>query len=229
MIEIRRNPYYGGEVAYRSESANDIKEALEEAARGRVNLSGAYLPNDVIGGADLPHLNVSGGDMYCLQLTNSIIHWGNFIHCEMGGSDLSYNDFKTVSFNRADLQWVNFTGSDLSRVDFAGANLYDVKLQWTILNWKSHDLLAEILRQAAGNDVAKLEIAGLVLIHRGWCWAHYCEMDKPKELRDWALGTLAQWAWVDDEDVPLHLRAWMNENGVERPTRPTIDAKEGSL
>jgi hypothetical protein len=62
------------------------------------------------------------------------------------------------------------------------------------LSWESHDLLAEILRRAAGLDLAKRKIAGLVLVSRDWCWEEFGQL-----LADDPEGA----AWVRSVLVPL--------------------------
>ena len=54
--------------------------------------------------------------------------------------------------------------------DLRGADLCWADLGEIILNWNSHDLLAEIALRAAGDDLRKRMTAGLILISRDWCW-----------------------------------------------------------
>ena len=58
------------------------------------------------------------------------------------------------------------SGSNLRGSNLRGSNLAEGEIK---INWESHDLVAEILRRAAGNDIEKLKIAGLLLVCRGWC------------------------------------------------------------
>jgi hypothetical protein len=56
--------------------------------------------------------------------------------------------------------------------------------------WQSHDLIAQLLVRAAGDDIAKRKVAGLILVSPDWCWPQFLAIDEP--LRAWALETLAQ-------------------------------------
>lgn len=62
--------------------------------------------------------------------------------------------------------------------------------------WRSHDVIAEILRRAAGDDIEKLQFAGLVLLQRQWCWHKHLELKLPQ--LEWALTELAKWIQPDD-------------------------------
>lgn len=91
-------------------------------------------------------------------------------------------------------------GSDREVQHLRGANLRGADL-----NWKSHNLLSEILRQSAGDDVAKLKIAGLPLVCCGWCWEEFLALDDP--LRDWALDELAKWVQQPNDGSPEEILA----------------------
>ena len=93
--------------------------------------------------------------------------------------------------NRANLSRANLSGANLSRASLSGSDLSETKI-----NWQSHDLLAEILRRAAGADIQKRSLAGLILISRDWCWKEFLSLDHTE--REWALGELAK--WVQDGD-----------------------------
>jgi hypothetical protein len=100
----------------------------------------------------------------------------------------------------ANLRGANFRGADLCGADLRGANFRDAKL-----SWQSHDLLSEILRRDAGDDIAKLKIAGLILVLRDKCWDDFGEMAARDPLGEWALDALAEWV-QDGGDAPQLLR-----------------------
>jgi len=56
--------------------------------------------------------------------------------------------------------------------------------------------MSEILLRAAGSDIEKRKIAGLIRISPDWCWSQFLALDDP--LTDWALEELAK--WVQDGD-----------------------------
>jgi hypothetical protein len=93
----------------------------------------------------------------------------------------------------ADLSQANLSHADLYQADLSQANLYQADL-----SWRSHDLLSEILKRSAGDDddIAKLKVAGLLLVCREKCWQEFLDMRDP--LLGWALDELA--GWVQDDD-----------------------------
>ena len=102
----------------------------------------------------------------------------------------------------ADLRGVNLQYADLQYADLRGADLQYADLRDVSLNWRSHDLIAEILRQAACGDIDKIKIAGLVMIYRDYCWGDFIDLDDP--LAGWALGELSKWV-KEGEDTPKHI------------------------
>ena len=127
--------------------------------------------------ADLREANLSGAD-----LSGANLHDANF-----RGADLSYADLSGANLHDA-----NFRGADLS-----GANFFGAKLAWL-----SHDLIAEILRRAAGDDIEKLKVAGLILLCRNKCWNDFLSIGDP--LTDWAIGELLLWI-VEGDQHPIQL------------------------
>jgi hypothetical protein len=50
--------------------------------------------------------------------------------------------------------------------------------------------------RAAGENLAKRQLAGLVLVSRDWCWWQFWALKHP--LREWAVTELARWVQPDD-------------------------------
>ena len=98
----------------------------------------------------------------------------------------------------ANLSCANLRGADLSYAGLSCANIEDATI-----NWQSHDLIAEILRRAAGADIEKRKIAGFMLVSRDWCWGRFLAQDDPQ--RDWALGVLRKYV-RDGDGAPDILR-----------------------
>ena len=68
----------------------------------------------------------------------------------------------------------------------------------------SHDLAAELLRRAAGDDLHKRMLAGLPLVSRDWCWTVWLEVlaQLPAEDQQWIRETLlADPAWGYGEKI----------------------------
>jgi hypothetical protein len=155
------------------------------------NLSGANLSRADLREADLSRANLSGADLRVANLS---------------GADLS----------GADLREANLRVADLREADLSGANLSGAKIAW-----QSHDLLAEILKRAAGDDIAKLKVAGLILIQREWCWREFLAMRDREPLAGWALDVLAEWV-QDGDEAPNVLREIADAKKREREQDPTL-------
>jgi len=148
-------------------------------------------------GADLSGANLRGANLIEAYLSGADLIEANLIGANLSGANLSGANLSGADLRGANLSGANLSGADLRGADLSGAYLSRADLSRATLNWDSHDLLAEILRQAAGDDIAKRKLAGLVLVGRDWCWDDFLALDDP--LRDWALDTLAVYATPDDD------------------------------
>jgi len=117
----------------------------------------------------------------------------------LSGADLSVANLSGANLYRANLYGANLYGANLS-----GANLYGANLYGANLSWQSHDLLAEILRREAGDDIKRRSFAGLILISRDWCWSTWLKLEVTAEVR-WAASVLAK--WIKPEDTGEHIEA----------------------
>jgi hypothetical protein len=100
-----------------------------------------------------------------------------------------------INLSEANLRGANLSGAGLSGADLRGADL----------NWQSHDLIAEIIRRAAGDNVQRRMLAGLILISRDWCWEKFLSADIESALREWGLGVMRGYI-RDGDDAPEILR-----------------------
>ena len=121
----------------------------------------------------------------------------------LGDADLRGADLRGAYLRDAYLGGANLGGADLrdaylSDANLGGAYLSDADLRGAKLAYQSHDLLAEILKRAAGDNVAKLKVAGLILVSRNKCWSDFLGMAEREPLADWALDELARWVQPDD-------------------------------
>lgn len=134
------------------------------------------------------------------------------------GGDVIYKSEGATCLNEALTEFLkspNGSSADLCYADLRCADLYCAKLSWS-----SYTIISTLLKNAANKDVAKLEVAGLISIMTEWCWSEFCALDKPTEIKDWAMRTLSGWAWSDDSNVPKQLVRWCVDNGVERKPWP---------
>jgi len=114
----------------------------------------------------------------------------------LDGASLEGALLNRALLNGASLNGVSLEGAWLNRAWLNRALLNGASLEGARLNWQSHDLIAEILRRAAGNVVAKRSLAGLVLISRDWCWDEFLAIDHSE--REWALDELRKWVQSGD-------------------------------
>jgi hypothetical protein len=141
--------------------------------------------------ADAVQKNLAG-------LRGADLRLAGFRGADLSWADLSGADLRGAGFRGADLRLAGLRGADLRGADFSGADLRGAGLSGAKLAWQSHDLLAEILRRAAGYDIAKLKIAGFILLCRHKCWREFLSLTDREPLSGWAMGVLAE--WVQDKD-----------------------------
>jgi uncharacterized protein YjbI with pentapeptide repeats len=98
------------------------------------------------------------------------------------------------------------TAANLTGANLAGANLAGAHLAGIVVAWQSHALLADILRRAAGDNVPRRMLAGLIAISTDWCWGEFLNLDIDPALREWAIAELRQWV-RDSDAAPDALRA----------------------
>jgi len=122
---------------------------------------------------------------------------------DLRGANLRGANLRGANLYDADLRGANLRDANLRDAYLRDANLYGANLDGATINWLSHDLIAELLRKAAGDDVDKRKLVGLVLISRDWCWEQFLALDDP--LTDWALDVLAQYV-RDGDNAPDALR-----------------------
>ena len=108
----------------------------------------------------------------------------------------------------ADLQSADLRYANLRYADLRYANLQSANLQGAVVNWQSHALLAQILLNHAGDDVAKRMVAGLIAVSLDWCWDKFLTIEHPS--REWTLKALAT-AITPNDNHPTILDAY-NEN-----------------
>ena len=170
MTELRRID--GTMIASGERTLREIVEHTE------CNLVGAALR-----GADLMGANLRGASLWGASLMGANLRGANLRGASLRGANLRDANLRDANLAGADLR-----GADLWGACFLRANLQDADLMDAGLNWRSHDLLAEVIRQNAGDDHDKRAMAGLVLVSRDWCWRQFWELNLP--LEPWAIEVL---------------------------------------
>lgn len=148
--------------------------------------------------ADLSGANLRGSDLWCASLRSANLSDAN-LRC----ANLRRANLRCANLSGANLLGANLGGADLGGANLGGADLSNARLSGITVPWMSHDLVAEILRRAAGEDIEKRQLAGLVLISHDWCWGRFLKIEHP--LRQWALDELRKWI-RDGDEAPAILR-----------------------
>ena len=143
---------------------------------------------------------------------------------DLTGADLRGANLRGANLRGADLWGADLLGADLWGADLWGANLWGADLTGANLTkirlaYQSHDLSAEILRRAAGNDIEKLKIAGYILVSREKCWREFAALAATDPLGEWALDELAKWVQPDD-GAPDILRERAETQHNQEAVRP---------
>ena len=143
----------------------------------------------------------SSADLRYADLRSADLRSANLYSANLRYANLRSADLRSANLYSADLRYANLRSADLRSADLRFANLRFANLQKgkTTINWESHDLIAEILRRASGDDIEKLKIAGLLLVCREWCWEQFAAIDDP--LKAWAFEELQYWV-IDGDDAP---------------------------
>jgi uncharacterized protein YjbI with pentapeptide repeats len=217
-----------GESLYTAE-AESLGDCVQEAARGEKNLTGAALSN-----AELPNRDLSGARMRGADLRGANLQGVQFRHALLLDANLSHSDLQQAGLSKcnlygarlieanlceADLNHAELTCADLSGADLRGANLHGAIFDRTDLrgvrvNWRSHNLIGAILRNAAGSDAndrtvrQRRAFAGLVATSTDWCWSVWVQMAEWHRVEaEWAISVLRPYVRDSaDEQAPPMLR-----------------------
>jgi len=192
-----------------------LVERLPEAWEWRVDLTGANLTGADLTGANLREANLRGADLREADLREADLYGADLSEVNLRRANLRRANLVDANLSEADLSWANLYGANLSGANLSGAylrgayligaNLYGADLREAAINWQSHDLIAEILRGAAGDDVPRRMLVGLILISRDWCWEKFLALELDPDLREWALAELRQWV-KDGDGAPEALK-----------------------
>jgi hypothetical protein len=175
--------------------AVDQRDAIQKLVADGTDLRGADLR-----GAGLGRANLRGAGLGRANLRGANLGGANLDGANLGGADLG-----GANLDGAYLGGAYLGGAYLGGANLGGANLDGANLDGATINWNSHDLIAELLRRAAGDDVEKRKVAGLILVSRDWCWGDFLLLRK-EPLFSWALDVLSA-AVRDGDNAPDILRA----------------------
>jgi hypothetical protein len=143
MIEIKHR--INGKVLYTAESAQDVKTAVEEAAKAGANLRSADLRS-----ADLGSANLRSADL----------GYANLRSANLRSANLRSADLRSADLRSADLGYANLRSADLRSANLRSADLRSANLRSANLGW-DHPLRPFLLDFWSILDHAPVEVAGL--------------------------------------------------------------------
>jgi uncharacterized protein YjbI with pentapeptide repeats len=117
-----------GTVAFVAEKATTMREAVEQAAKSRADLTGANLTRANFYGADLTGANLTRANFYGANLTGAYLsradlYGANLSRADLSGADLTRANLSRANLSRADLTRADLTGANLTRANLSRANL----------------------------------------------------------------------------------------------------------
>ena len=209
--------------------AGSMKGAVEKAVANGADLSGANLRGASLFGANLSGADLFGADLRDADLRDADLSGADLRDADLRGADLSDANLFGADLRDANLRGADLSGADLSGANLRGANLFgadlrDADLSGATINWQSHDLISELLLRAAGDDIARRKVAGLILVSRDWCWGKFLAIESGQiesGQHEWALSVLRQYV-KDGDDAPEILKG-----GVKLATRTRCIAIPG--
>ena len=195
MIEIKNR--FSGKVICSEETF------LNAVLKNLADLCGADLCGADLCGADLRHAHLRHADLCGADLCHAHLR-----HADLCGADLCHADLCGADLCGAHLCHAHLCDANLRGADLCGADLRHADLCGAKLAWQSHDLLSEILKRSAGDNIAKLKVAGLLLVMREKCWSDFFNLHDP--MTSWAVGVLRK-SIVDGDMHPEILDAYSEE------------------
>ncbi len=174
VIEIKS--WVDGKVLFAVEAAN-LAAAMEAAVKAETNLTYASLVGARLIGARLDGASLVGASLVGARLDGA-------------------------SLDGASLVGASLVGASLVGASLDGASLDGASLVGASLSWQSHSLIGELLFRAAGQDIEKRKVSGLISLSRDWCWKDFLAMADP--LRPWVFETLRPWA--QHENTPKEIK-----------------------
>jgi uncharacterized protein YjbI with pentapeptide repeats len=166
-------------------------------------LRGADLRGADLRGADLRDAALSDAALSGADLSGAVLRGADLRDAALSDAALSGAVLRGAVLRDAVLRGAVLRDAALSDADLSGAVLRDAVLRDAEINWQSHHLLSEILMRAAGDDIEKNMVAGLVRLRTDWCWEKWVKIEHSQ--RDWALAELAKWV-KDGDGAPAIMR-----------------------
>jgi hypothetical protein len=159
--------------------------------------------------ADLRQADLLDADLRQADLRGADLRGADLRGVDLWGADLRGANLRDVDLWGADLENANLRGASLRGANLRGANLREADLRGArllgaTLNWQSHELLSEILWQAATTPARQM-YAAFIGRNVGWCWDEWEAFEYPE--KGWAVKTLAPYAIENEIPAPPPLLA----------------------
>jgi len=158
MIEIKSR-WADSKVLYKSDTAGTIRQAVEEAAAQRVDLSDANLSGANLSGANLSYANLSDANLSYANLSYANLSYANLSYAKLSDANLSYANLSCANLSDAKLSDANLSGANLSDANLSDANLSYANLSYANLSYANLSGFKNDLFEILLN--APLEVAGL--------------------------------------------------------------------
>jgi hypothetical protein len=150
-------------------SLSDLRGALlEEATLGYINASGARLTGAQGRGVRIEHTKMARAELSAADLReaafNGVDLEGAVLRAaNLAGASIVQSNCTDAAFDSAILEHLNTVGSTFRDASFVGASRF----------FQSREIVAEILRRNAGDDVERLRSIGAILLDRSRCYAQW--------------------------------------------------------
>ena len=133
-------------------------------------------------------------ELMAAVMSRADLYGANLYGARLYGANLSGADLSGASLSGASLYGANLSGANLYGARLYGARLYGAARP----PMQSHDFWAQLLLRAAGDDLHRRMVAGLVLVSRDWCWNRFKELMTGELAVDWQEWAGAVfWQWPD--------------------------------
>ena len=163
-IKVEFQSFFVNYIASYSENRNVVLN-MANFYLGNIDLSGAYLGNTVLVGADIARADIAGADMRGAHLTGAHLTGADLTRVNLKGANLAIANLTRANLTRVYLAEADMEGADLTRADLARANLAGANL--TRANLPRADLTGANLKGAnltsanlAGANLTSANLAG---------------------------------------------------------------------
>ena len=109
-------------------------------------------------------------DLRYADLRYANLRYANLERADLEGANLSHAHLRYANLRHANLSHAYLRYANLRYANLEGADLECANLEGALINWQSHQLISEVLLRAAGDDMARRALAGLVRVSGDKCW-----------------------------------------------------------